>query len=149
MIARAVLYPGSAGNKRWIGESINSGPPPRRPQRGLSMSTSFAVIMPVLLLVIFGVIEAGIWWHGRHVAQQAADTASDIARSRDTDLGRARHAARHVADVGGLQRVRVSVHRGQRHVTATATGRVPMPIDLGWGTISQTATAPAERITRP
>jgi Flp pilus assembly protein TadG len=113
------------------------------------MSTSFAVIMPVLLLVIFGVIEAGIWWHGRHVAAQAADTATDIARSHNANLGRAQQAGRHVADVGGLQRVSVSVHRGQDRVTATATGRVPMPVDLGWGAISQTATAPTERITRP
>lgn len=111
------------------------------------MSTSFAVVTPVLLLMVFGVIQAGIWWHGRHAAEQAADTATDIARSYRSATSQARDAGTHVARQAGLTQVVVSIHRTHQQVTVTVTGRTPMPLDLGWGSIAETATAPMERIT--
>lgn len=118
-------------------------------QRGLSMSTSFAVIMPVLLLMIFGVIQGGIWWHGRRVAEQAVNTGADIARSHGGDTTHARQAARRVAASGGLHEVHISIHRSTDQVRVTMTGQTAMPLDLGWGSITETATAPTERITQP
>lgn len=111
------------------------------------MSTSFAVIMPALLLMVFGVIQAGIWWHGRHVAEQAADTGVDIARSYRPATSHARQAANHVTRQGGLTDVDISIHRTEKRVTVAVTGRTPMPLDLGWGSIAETATAPVERVT--
>lgn len=143
------VFPAASSFPRGGGEALYPARRFCRSQRGLSVSTSFVVIIPVLLLLIFGVIEAGIWWHGRRVAEQSANAAADIARSRHGNEAQARRAARHVAAVGGLENPDVSTHRGETRVTATTKARVPMPVDLGWGSITETATAPRERITQP
>lgn len=149
MISQSVRPAGRSTRFRTVAAPIGRTGATDRRQRGLSMSTSFVVIMPVLLLMIFGVIQGGIWWHGRRVAEQAVNTAADIARSHRSDTTQARQAARRVAASGGLHQVQISIRRSPEQVTVTMTGRTAMPLDLGWGSITETATAPTERITPP
>lgn len=121
----------------------------RRSQRGVTASTQFAVIFPALMLIIFGMIQAGIWLHARNVAGQAANAAADVARSYQGDATRARQVAYKITAVGGLQDVTVQVARGQDSVDVTLTGRAPIVFDIGLATVSETASAPLERVTTP
>lgn len=121
----------------------------RRSERGLSNSLQFAVIMPALMLATFGLIQAGLWLHARNVAAEAVNAAADVARSYDGDPAAARKTAGRIAQVGGLTDVRLTVRGGRRWVTVTMRARAPIILDLGPGRITETATAPLERVTTP
>lgn len=121
----------------------------RRTERGLFESTQYALVWPLLMLATLGIIEAGVWLHGHNVALGAVHTAAEVARGTDADTGPAQAAASRIADQGGLRDVGVSINRGTTTVTVTLTARIPMPLDLGLGAITETATAPVERVTQP
>ena len=127
--------------------------PMRRPQpadeRGVTESVQFALIWPVLLLVTLGIIQTGIWLHGHHVAIRAANAATDVARGSYGSPGEARQVAAGIANGGGLRAVAVTVSTDATRVAVTVTGRIPTMLDLPLGQISETASAPIERVTRP
>lgn len=120
-----------------------------RNERGLSQSVQYAVILPTLMLATLGVIEAGIWIHGHNVAVRAADAAVDVARGSYGQPAEARDRANKLATAGGLRRVQVSVSRGADRVSVTVSAATPTILDLGLGRISETASAPVERVTQP
>jgi Flp pilus assembly protein TadG len=121
----------------------------RRSERGLTSSLQFAVIVPALMLATFGLIQAGLWLHARNVAAAAANAAADVARSYADDPASARRTANKIARVGGLTHVRLTIQRHQRYVTVTITARAPVVMDLGLAHITETSSAPLERVTTP
>ncbi len=122
---------------------------PRRDERGLSESVQFAVVWPVLMLVTLGILQAGLWLHGRNVAQRAAAAAVDTARGSTGSVAAAHEAATDLARSGGLGDVAVEVVRGATDVTATVTAASPLLLDLGLGRLQERAAAPLERVTPP
>ena len=122
---------------------------PRRDERGLSESVQFAVVWPVLMLVTLGILQAGLWLHGRNVAQRAAAAAVDTARGSTGSVEAARKAAADLARGGGLDGVGVEVVRGATDVSATVTAASPLLLDLGLGRLRESAAAPLERVTPP
>jgi Flp pilus assembly protein TadG len=131
--------------------TIMSTPPSfvRGSSRGLSASTQYAVIFPLLLLSTFGVIQGGVFLHARNVAAEAARAAADVARSTGGDQQRAHAAASEVADVGGLTDVTVTVVRTPTRVQARVTAQAPLILDIGLGVVTESADAPMERVTDP
>jgi Flp pilus assembly protein TadG len=109
----------------------------------------FAVVWPVLMLVTLGVLQAGLYLHGRNVAQRAAAAAVDTARGSSGSVQAAREAAAVLARSGGLDGVTVDVVRGPTEVTATVTAASPLLLDLGLGGLHESAAAPRERVTPP
>jgi hypothetical protein len=101
------------------------------------------------MLIIFGMIQTGIYLHARNVVDAAANAAADVARSYHGNPQRARQVAHKVAAVGGLRDVRISVVRHQRTVSVTVTGRAPVLLDLGLAVVHASADAPIERVTEP
>ena len=121
----------------------------RRDERGLSDSVQYAVLTPLLMLVVIGIIQVGVWFHGRNVAVQAAELAADEVRGRNADLGAARSAAERVTDVGGLRDVTIQIDRGATQVEVTVSAAAPTLVDVHLPRIQQRASAPVERVTRP
>ena len=70
------------------------------------------MVWPVLMLVTLGVLQAGLWLHGRNVAQRAATAAVDVARGSAGSVEAAREAGAELARSGGLDGVSVEVVRG-------------------------------------
>jgi Flp pilus assembly protein TadG len=122
---------------------------PHRDERGLSESVQFAVVWPVLMLVTLGVLQAGLWLHGRNVAQRAATAAVDTARGTAGSVDAARDLATDLARTGGLDEVSVQVTRGPTTTTATVTAGSPLLLNFGLGRLRESATAPVERATPP
>lgn len=118
-------------------------------ERGLTNSLQFAVIVPALMLATFGLVQAGLWLHARNVAAEAVTAAADVARDYDDDPAAARDAARRIAVVGGLTEVRLTISRQSDSVAVTMVAKPPVLFELGLGRITETATAPVERVTRP
>ena len=122
---------------------------PRCNERGLSESVQFAVVWPALMLATLGTLQAGLWLHGRNVAQRAAAAAVDTARGSTGTVQAGREAGAEIARSGGLDGVVVDVVRGATDVSATVTAASPLLLDLGLGTLRESAAAPLERVTPP
>jgi Flp pilus assembly protein TadG len=120
-----------------------------RDERGLSESVQWAVLWPALMLVTLGIIQAGIFLHGRNVAQRAATAAVDAARGSYGIAADAEHLAANIASSGGLKNVSVRVQRTATTVNVDISANAPMIFDLSLGRINETATAPLERVTQP
>ena len=119
-----------------------------RDERGLSESVQWAILWPVLMLLTLGIIQAGIFLHGRNVAQRAATAAVDAARGSFGSAVDAEHLGESIASSGGLRNVAVRVHRTGTTATADVSAHPPMIFDLGLGRINETAVAPLERVTQ-
>jgi Flp pilus assembly protein TadG len=120
-----------------------------RDERGLSESVQWAVLWPTLMLVTLGIIQAGIFLHGRNVAQRAATAAVDTARGSYGSVTDAQHLATSIASSGGLKNISVRVQRTRTTASAAVSATAPMIFDLRLGRINETATAPLERVTPP
>jgi len=120
-----------------------------RDERGLSESVQWAVLWPALMLLTLGIIQAGIFLHGRNVAQRAATAAVDAARGSYGSAADAQHLAANIAASAGLKDISVRVQRSGTTVTADVSATAPMIFDLRLGRISETASAPLERVTAP
>jgi Flp pilus assembly protein TadG len=120
-----------------------------RDERGLSESVQWAVLWPLLMLVTLGIIQAGIFLHGRNVAQRAATAAVDAARGSYGSTADAERLGATIAGSGGLRNISVRVQRTGTTVTADVSGYPPMIFDLDLGQINETAAAPLERVTQP
>lgn len=121
----------------------------RRDERGLSDSVQWAILTPLLMLTVLGLIQAGIWLHGRDVAAHAAIAGAEEGALYGASEASARAAATRVAEAGGLADVVVDVNRGPERVQVAVRGRMPTFVDLGQTVIRQQATRPVERVTVP
>ena len=120
-----------------------------RDERGLSESVQWAILWPLLMLLTLGIIQAGIFLHGRNVAQRAATAAVDAARGSYGSAADAQRLGESIAGSGGLREISVRVQRTGTTVTADVIAHPPMIFDLDLVRINETATAPVERVTRP
>ena len=120
-----------------------------RDERGLSESVQWALLWPLLMLLTLGIIQAGIFLHGRNVAQRAATAAVDAARGSYGSAADAEQLGATIARSGGLRSISVQVQRTGSTVTADVSAYPPMIFDLELGRIDETAAAPLERVTQP
>jgi Flp pilus assembly protein TadG len=120
-----------------------------RDERGLSESVQWAILWPLLMLLTLGIIQAGIFLHGRNVAQRAATAAVDAARGSYGSAADAEHLGESIASSGGLRDISIRVRPTGTTITADVSGNAPMIFDLDLGRINETAVAPLERVTQP
>lgn len=109
----------------------------------MSEALSWAVLAPVLLMTLLGVIEAGVWLHARSTVQQAALTAAEIQALSGAPAGSAEQVVSQMTPE--LVEVRTSTAMGADSVAVSVSARVPLALDLGLAQISATATRPRER----
>ena len=123
-------------------------PAQARDERGLSESTQWAVLFSLLMLLTLGIIQGGIYLHGRNVAQRAATAAVDAAGGSFGSAAEAQQIAQGIARSGGLDSVTVRINRGATTVTAEVTGTAPAILDIV-SRVHETASVPLERVTEP
>jgi hypothetical protein len=110
------------------------------------MSTSqVAVLFPAVLVWLLLIVQYGLWWHAKQIADAAtaeAVAAAVTPTGSDTD---GRDAAQQfLAQAGNLRDVTITVERGPITVTAAITGHAPQLIPgLAWSVTSRSS-APVE-----
>ena len=115
-------------------------------ERGVSESTQWALLIPALMLVVLGTIQAGVWLHGRNVASQAASAAAEhVAWGRGSDA-EAAAMGRRISDAGGLTGAVVRIDRQAGAVRVVVTAHASVIVDLGLGTVTEHAMMPLERV---
>ncbi|PFG18322.1 TadE-like protein [Propionicimonas paludicola] len=112
-------------------------------QRGVAESVQWAILMPALLMLILGLVQTGIWLHGRAVAAAAAATIADL-RAPGDDPAAAEEAGRRVATTGGLTEVGIDIAVDRDLLVVTVTGRPLSFLDFGLTQIRERAVLPAE-----
>ena len=115
----------------------------------MSESVQWTVLAPLVLMVVFGILQLGLWGHGQIVANDAAGAGAEEASPLSSTAAAGEAIARDLAVRGGLSDVRVRVSVSGGTVIATVTGRVPGLIDVGISRIAAQSTRPQERVTSP
>lgn len=123
-----------------------TGPARHRSERG-SSSLELAIILPVVLVVIFGAIQLAIWHHADNTARAAASTCAERARGYDHTVADGVAAGEALLDqVRGLDGATVRARLSGDEVRCVVSGRAPLLIAVGDRTISQAVTLPKERV---
>ena len=108
------------------------------------------IIVPVIIIATLVVVQFVLLWHGRHVAQAAAQTAARAAATYQgsADIGRADGDA-YLAEVAPslLPGRDISVTRDATTVVVTIHADVLTVIPFGNFTIDERASAPVEAFT--
>jgi len=123
----------------------------RRSDTG-STSLELVVLFPVLLLVVFGLVQGALWFHARNVASAAAVEGVQVARveTGTADAGRQR-AANFLADAGGpdvLTGSTIEVTADAERVRVVVSGRsVSVLPGVPGLLVEQSAAGPVERFT--
>ena len=130
-------------------------PRPARGRRdGGTATLELTVLFPVVLLILFGVMQGALYFHGRNVAMAAAEQGVRAARA-DGQTDRAgvatAHARQFLADTGELDNltglsITPAVDAGSVRVTVSARTVSLLPGVPG-PTVSQTAAGAIERFT--
>ncbi|WP_277873020.1 TadE/TadG family type IV pilus assembly protein [Raineyella fluvialis] len=102
------------------------------------------MLWPLVLLLVLGTVQLGVWWHARLTLGAAAATAVDLLSVEDASIASSEAAALRVARSGGVEAVSVTAHRGARQVDVVVRGTAPLVVDLGLSSLEVTASAPRE-----
>lgn len=105
------------------------------------------MIIPVVLLIFFGLIQGAVVLQANNVAQAAASTAYNSARLYDASSEDGVSAGNAALTQAGtiLTGTNVTVQRNAESVTVTVTGTAATLLPGMPATISRTVTGPTER----
>ena len=118
-------------------------------ERG-STTLQWAILFPVPLIVLFGAVQAGLWFHHTNIALTAAQEGARAAAAYQADTSAGDSAAISFATRSGATNPRAATTRSANVVVVTVTVTTPrilgslLPLPPS---IQQTASAPIERIT--
>ncbi len=116
-----------------------------RDERGMT-TIQVAILFPVVLFWIMLIVQYGLWWHAKQVANAAAAEAVDAAQ---VSTGSARDgedaAASYLAQSGNLDNIAVTVSREPTVVTVEVRGDAPQLVPGFAWSVTARSTAPVER----
>jgi len=120
-----------------------------RDDRG-SVTVESVILFPVVLLIIFGSIQAGLYYYGRSIASAAAEQGLQAARAEKGTAGDGATRAQDfltTSSKGILTDTAVRPARDAVTATITVTGQTPSLVPGMTFTVSQSASGTVERIT--
>jgi len=128
-------------------------PHPRRGDDGVA-TLELTVLFPVVLLILFGVIQGALYFHGRNVAMAAAEQGVRAARAdgqtnrTGTAAGQARQFLADTGELDNLTELSVTPDVDAETVRVTVSARtVSLLPGMPGPRISQTASGDIERFT--
>jgi Flp pilus assembly protein TadG len=116
-----------------------------RDERGMT-TIQVAILFPVVLFWIMLIVQYGLWWHAKQVANAAAAEAVDAAQvSSGTARDGEDAAASYLAQSGNLDDITITVSREPTAVTVEVHGDAPRLVPgIEWSVTARSA-APVER----
>jgi Flp pilus assembly protein TadG len=120
-----------------------------RRDRG-SSSVEVVVLMPLVFLLLFAMVQGGLWFHARAVALGAAQEGARVAAAESSSAGAGiTAAASFIADAGSgvVLDPAVTGSRSTTTATVTVTGRAQSLVPFLSPSVAQSASFPTERIT--
>ncbi|WP_082772287.1 TadE/TadG family type IV pilus assembly protein [Actinoplanes sp. TFC3] len=122
-----------------------------RPDAG-AVTAELVIAMPLLLLMVMLVIQAGVWWHATHIAQAAATRAASTAAAYQSNAraGQEVGAGTLTAIGSGVLKnpsVQVTRTATEARVEIRGTAETVVP-GVHW-TVTAVVVRPVERWTGP
>jgi Flp pilus assembly protein TadG len=117
-----------------------------------SSAVEMAIIFPVTVFIIFGIIQFGLWYHAAAIARAAAQEGARAASAYQANATAGTAGAEHVLhnNAGGLiSHVRVVPYRDTQVATITVSGQALQVIPFIPLAVHATATAPVEAYRPP
>lgn len=110
-------------------------------------TTEWAILLPILLLLVMLTIQFGLLFHAGQVADAAADEGLEAAQAERGSAAAGQATAQQFADDDQvLEQPQVTADRSADTVTVTVTGRIPTLVPgFSYLTVSRTASGPVER----
>lgn len=107
------------------------------------------ILFPVLLIMLFAGVQAGLYFHARNIAMSAAQEGARVAASYESTVSKGQAAARDFATFAGARSVSASASSTATTTTVIVTVESPnlMPWLIPVMPIHQSATMPLERVT--
>jgi Flp pilus assembly protein TadG len=124
---------------------------PGSDERG-SSAVEMAIIFPVTVFVIFGILQFGLWYHAASIARSAAQEGARAASAYQASAAAGSAGADQVLhdNAGGLiSRVRVVPYRDGEVATVTVSGRALQLVPFIPLAVQASATAPVEAYRPP
>jgi Flp pilus assembly protein TadG len=127
-------------------------PRSRRRDRG-SSAVELVILTPVLILIVFGIVQAALLWHAQHIADAAAQQGDRLARAdtgHQVDPATIRTdtlAYLHQLGADLVTTPTVTVTSTPTWATVTVTGHAVSLIPGRGLTIHATSRGPVERFT--
>ena len=121
----------------------------RRGERG-SATAELMVLMPLLLLILFGGVQGAVYYHARTLAIAAAQEGARAAAAEDATLAAGTAAAaQFLADAAGDSLTGVTITGTRTATTASITVRgSSLSLVPGWTpTVEQSASLPVEHLS--
>ena len=115
------------------------------------MSTSeVAILFPAVLFFLMLIVQYGLWWHGKQLADAAAAEAAAATRvpTGTEDAGTAAAEA-FLAEAGNLTDITVTIDREPDVVTVTVTGRAPQLVPGYAWAVTARSVVPVEQFLEP
>ena len=111
------------------------------------MTTSqVAILFPAVLFWLMLIVQYGLWWHAKQVADAAAIQAVDAAQLPNASAGDGDTAANEfLGQAGNLTSVTVLVDRTPALVTVEVTGRAPQLVPGFEWSVTARSQGPVER----
>jgi Flp pilus assembly protein TadG len=120
-------------------------------ERGAS-AIDMAIIFPIVIFLIFGIIQFGVWYHANNIARAAAQEGARAASAySSTASAGAASAQRVLAENanGMISHTSVIPYRDQNVATVTVKGEALHVIPFIPLSITVSATAPVEAFRPP
>ena len=124
----------------------------KRDERGASSLAQVVLTAPALLFLLMLVVQFGLMFHARNVAEQAAQEGAAAARRFDGTQAQARaEALQLLANVGEgtLKNRAVTATRTGDNATVTVTGTVVAVVPGFSLQVSESASGPVEKYVPP
>ena len=116
-----------------------------RDERGMT-TIQVAILFPAVLIWLMLIVQYGLWWHAKQVANAAAAEAVDAAQVQDgTAADGEAAAASYLAQSGNLNAITITVDRQPTMVIAEVHGDAPQLVPgISWS-VTARSEAPVER----
>lgn len=116
-----------------------------RDERGMT-AIQVAILFPAVLFWIMLIVQYGLWWHAKQVANAAAAEAVDAAQLPTATARDGENAASSFLDQSGnLQNVTVTVSREPTVVVVEVHGDAPQLVPGFAWSVTARSSAPVER----
>ena len=116
-----------------------------RSERGMT-TIQVAILFPAVLLWLMLIVQYGLWWHAKQVANAAAAEAVDAAQVSDGSEAEGEDAASsYLAQSGNLDNITVTVDRQPTVVVAEVRGDAPQLVPGFSWSVTARSQAPVER----
>ena len=105
-----------------------------------------AILFPAVLIWLMLIVQYGLWWHAKQVANAVAAEAVDAAQVQDgTAADGEAAAASYLAQSGNLNAITITVDRQPTMVIAEVHGDAPQLVPgISWS-VTAGSEAPVER----